>query len=220
MLHDQNSRARPELLPTLGLLSTVVWPYSFRILRGLPLAVGTSVCRNPMLRHEGAVAMGKHKIKPNYRRRLLRLPDLDHCKRAVLNSLGSPASRRVYEVTPISGQKPSSPQPLLPATAPRRVRVNSEVEAESLVYLVTPELPHEAQVANVSGTVVLHGVIGIDGRLHDLRYVSGPPLLAQAAIDTVTWWQYRVNGENVEVETTIPVVFPAAPTSGTAQALT
>ena len=41
--------------------------------------------------------MGKHKIKPNYRRRLLRLPDLDHCKRAVLNSLGSPASRRVYE---------------------------------------------------------------------------------------------------------------------------
>jgi site-specific recombinase XerD len=28
---------------------------------------------------------------------LLRLPDLDHCKRAVLNSLGSPASRRVYE---------------------------------------------------------------------------------------------------------------------------
>src|SRR5438270_725700 len=50
-----------------------------------------------MLRHEEAVAMGKHKIKPNDRRRLLRLPDLDHCKRAVLNSLGSPASRRVYE---------------------------------------------------------------------------------------------------------------------------
>jgi hypothetical protein len=43
--------------------------------------------------------MGKHKVKPNYRRRLLRLPDLDHCKRAVLNSLGSPASRRVYEYT-------------------------------------------------------------------------------------------------------------------------
>ena len=41
--------------------------------------------------------MGKHKVKPNYRRRLLRLPDLDHCKMAVLNSLGSPASRRVYE---------------------------------------------------------------------------------------------------------------------------
>ena len=41
--------------------------------------------------------MSKQKVKPNYRRRSLRLPDLDHCKRAVLNSLGSPASRRVYQ---------------------------------------------------------------------------------------------------------------------------
>ena len=41
--------------------------------------------------------MSKHMVKPNYRRRSLRLPDLDHCKRTVLNSLGSPASRRVYE---------------------------------------------------------------------------------------------------------------------------
>jgi site-specific recombinase XerD len=44
-----------------------------------------------------AVAMGKSRVQPNYRRRVLRLPDLDHCKSAVLNSLGSPASRRVYE---------------------------------------------------------------------------------------------------------------------------
>ena len=41
--------------------------------------------------------MGKQRIKPNYRRRVLRLPDLDHSKLAVLNGLTSPASRRVYE---------------------------------------------------------------------------------------------------------------------------
>ena len=41
--------------------------------------------------------MGKQRIRPNYHRRVLRLPDLDHCRLAVLNSLGSPASRRVYE---------------------------------------------------------------------------------------------------------------------------
>ena len=41
--------------------------------------------------------MRKLRIQPNYRRRVLRLPDLDHCKTAVLNSLGSPGSRRVYE---------------------------------------------------------------------------------------------------------------------------
>ena len=41
--------------------------------------------------------MRKKKAEPNYRRRVLRLPDLDHSKMAVLNSLSSPGSRRVYE---------------------------------------------------------------------------------------------------------------------------
>ena len=41
--------------------------------------------------------MGKRKAKPNYRRTILRLPDLDHSKSAVLNSLPSPSSRRVYQ---------------------------------------------------------------------------------------------------------------------------
>src|SRR5215468_6042053 len=50
-----------------------------------------------MIRNRRPLPMGKKRIKPNYRRRVLRLPDLDHCKAAVLNSLGSPASRRVYE---------------------------------------------------------------------------------------------------------------------------
>src|ERR1700719_1466445 len=40
-----------------------------------------------------AVGMRKPRIKPNYRRRVLRLPDLDHSKLQVLNSLRSPASR-------------------------------------------------------------------------------------------------------------------------------
>src|SRR5207253_10960358 len=54
-------------------------------------------CRSSTPAAWEAVAMGKHRIKPNYRRRVLRLPDLDHSKLQVLNSLRSPASRRVYE---------------------------------------------------------------------------------------------------------------------------
>src|SRR5467141_3448367 len=61
------------------------------------LARADGLCRSSSPAAWEAVAMGKHKSKPNYRRRVLRLPDLDHCKLAVLNSLGSPASRRVYE---------------------------------------------------------------------------------------------------------------------------
>src|SRR5580704_19022595 len=44
-----------------------------------------------------AASMGKKRCKTNLRHRVLRLADLDHSKLAVLNSLTSPASRRVYE---------------------------------------------------------------------------------------------------------------------------
>jgi hypothetical protein len=37
--------------------------------------------------------MGKHRIKPNYRRRVLPPPDLNHSKSAALNSLATPNSR-------------------------------------------------------------------------------------------------------------------------------
>jgi len=60
--------------------------------------------------------MGKQRIKPNDRRRVLRLPDLDHCKSAVLASLGSPASRRVYEYA-IDSLLGTAPSPAWHSTA-------------------------------------------------------------------------------------------------------
>jgi site-specific recombinase XerD len=41
--------------------------------------------------------MGNRKVKANYHRKVLRLPDLDHSKMAVLNTLSSTSSRRVYQ---------------------------------------------------------------------------------------------------------------------------
>jgi Gram-negative bacterial TonB protein C-terminal len=95
----------------------------------------------------------------------------------------------------------------------QRVHIDPEVQAKSLVYRVLPETP-AALAANTSGTVVLHAVIGTDGRAHELSYVSGPQLLVQAAIDAVKWWQYVINVvsldpfEAQEVDTTISVLFP------------
>ena len=46
--------------------------------------------------------------------------------------------------------------------------------------------------------------------MKELTYVSGPPLLVKAAMDAVRQWRYRptmLDGEPVEVETTIQVVF-------------
>ena len=96
----------------------------------------------------------------------------------------------------------------------RRVQLDPEVQAKSLVYRVLPETPPAARATNASGTVVLHAVIGTDGREHELSFVSGPWILAQAAIEAVRWWQYRINVvslepfEAQEVDTTISVSFP------------
>jgi len=43
-----------------------------------------------------------------------------------------------------------------------------------------------------------------------LDVMSGPPLLVQSALEAVRQWRYRptrLNGEPVEVETTITVIF-------------
>jgi Gram-negative bacterial TonB protein C-terminal len=90
-----------------------------------------------------------------------------------------------------------------------RIYVNGDLEAKLLRYRLTPEIPHEAQVANVSGTVVLHAIIDRNGRTRELQYVSGPSLLAQAAIDAVRWWEYEVDAEGMEIDTTIVVEFSA-----------
>jgi periplasmic protein TonB len=53
-------------------------------------------------------------------------------------------------------------------------------------------------------------VIGTDGRLHELRVLSGNPLLVPAAMDAVRHWVYRpgrLNGEPVEIVTPIKVNF-------------
>jgi TonB family protein len=79
-----------------------------------------------------------------------------------------------------------------------------------LLKKVQPEYPLAMKDARVTGTVVLKGVVGKDGHLHNLRFVSGSPLLQQAATDAVKQWLYRpylLNGEPVEVETTVNVLF-------------
>lgn len=99
---------------------------------------------------------------------------------------------------------PSTAQP----SASRQIRVDGATEAKLLVYRTVPEIPPAAKAAGISGTVVLRAIIsGVDGRPRDLQYVSGPRVLASAAINSVKWWQYRIERINTDIETTIDVVF-------------
>lgn len=108
----------------------------------------------------------------------------------------------------IGGVGSNMPPP--PKAAPSRIRVGGNVQAAKMLRQIMPVYPPIAKTAHISGTVVLHAVIGKDGSVQDLQYVSGPPLLMKNAMDAVKQWRYQptqLNGEPVEVDTTISVVF-------------
>lgn len=97
-----------------------------------------------------------------------------------------------------------------PAEKAERIRVGGNVAAQGLVHQVAPIYPPIAKVAHISGTVVLHCIIAKDGSVKLVEYISGPPLLLKSAMDAVRQWAYKptlLNGEAVEVDTTVTVVF-------------
>jgi len=93
---------------------------------------------------------------------------------------------------------------------PGRIRVAADLEAKMLQHEVAPIYPAIAVAARVQGTVTLHAIIGPDGSIKELQYISGPPLLMRAAMNAVKQWKYKpllLNGQPTEVDTSIPVVF-------------
>ncbi len=104
----------------------------------------------------------------------------------------------------------SVPTAVPKAATPQRVRVSQGVSQGLLVHKVTPQYPPLAQQARIQGTVVLQALIGKDGTIQNLHVVSGHPMLTNAALEAVKEWRYKpyyLNGEPVEVETTINVNF-------------
>ena len=90
------------------------------------------------------------------------------------------------------------------------VQVLSEIAKGHLIRSVPPVYPPIARSARIQGTVVLEARISSTGDVEELKAISGHPLLVPAAIDAVKQWKYTpytVNGEPVEVMTTIQVNF-------------
>ena len=93
---------------------------------------------------------------------------------------------------------------------PQRVRISQGVTKGLLVHRVEPSYPALARAARIQGEVVLTAVISINGDIENLQLVSGHPMLVPAAISAVQQWRYKpylLNGQPVEVETTITVIF-------------
>jgi len=110
----------------------------------------------------------------------------------------------------IIGGAVGSNLPPPPKAAPARIKQGGNVQSAKLVNMVRPLYPPLAKQARISGSVLLHAIIAKDGSVIQLEVVQGHPLLVQAALDAVRQWRYQptlLNGDPVEVDTTVTVVF-------------
>jgi TonB family protein len=112
------------------------------------------------------------------------------------------------------GTPSSEPEPALQissgAETTPSVHVAGIQAQANLIHQVAPVYPQPAKSAHVSGTVLLHCIIGKDGTVQYVQYVSGPPLLMKSAMDAVRQWKYKptiINGKDVQVDATVSVAF-------------
>ena len=130
----------------------------------------------------------------------------------VVGGLPALLADEVARIVPLPKAPPpavtnAAPPPPAPPPAPVRI---SQVRMATPIHWVEPLYPQLAIAAHISGTVELMGVLGVDGRLHELRVVRGHALLIQAAVDAVQQWVYAptmLNGQAVEVQAPITVNF-------------
>lgn len=119
---------------------------------------------------------------------------------------------------PGSGQVPggillpgSTPPPIVGPPKPSApLRVSAGVAAGHILVPIRPVYPAIAKNAHVQGTVVLEATITKQGVVDQVHVLSGPSLLTQAALTAVSRAKYepfKLNGDPVEVETTINIIF-------------
>jgi protein TonB len=111
--------------------------------------------------------------------------------------------------------------PAAPVTSPRLVTGSPEINPPPpadpqrrsdcyLLYRVEPLYPRAAKEHRVEGTVTIHLEIGADGRVHNLRELSGPSLLVPAALEAAREWRFipaLLNGQPVGAEKDVSIVF-------------
>ena len=108
------------------------------------------------------------------------------------------------------GAGPAIAAPPPPPKQTQRIKLGGQVVAAKLLAQPQPVYPPLARQARIQGNVVLHAIIDKDGRVGELQVISGHPLLVQSALEAVKNWRYQptqLNGEPVEVDTTITVSF-------------
>jgi periplasmic protein TonB len=83
-------------------------------------------------------------------------------------------------------------------------------DAPAPVTQVQPTYPEMAREANVQGRVVLHVLVGKDGRVKNVKVIRSVTMLDQAAVEAVRKWVFKPalsNNKPVAVWVEVPVDF-------------
>lgn len=133
---------------------------------------------------------------------------------------GDPVPPTPGVMTSMTGNQLGDPLGIPGGTGPRvvvakpehvgPVRVSSGVSSGMLIGEIRPIYPRIAVAARVEGIVVIEATISKTGAIESARVVSGPAMLAGAAIEAVKAARYRpytLNGEATVVQTTVTVNF-------------
>jgi protein TonB len=99
---------------------------------------------------------------------------------------------------------PPPPKPKAP------VRVGGRVKEPRLISRVDPVYPPLAKQTHMQGTVVIDAILDEKGDVIEMKVLSGPPLLIQAAVDAVRRWKYQptfLNDQPVQVQLNVTVTF-------------
>jgi TonB family protein len=128
------------------------------------------------------------------------------------NAGGNGVSVTPPPAAPISATAPSTHATVIPNSnaAPRTQPPADRLVAAHLIYRVEPFYPKEALQQRVEGTVKIHATVGQDGRVKNLRVISGPASLTSAALSAAQYWRYVPalrNGEPIETDEDISIEF-------------
>lgn len=99
---------------------------------------------------------------------------------------------------------PPPPRPKAP------VRVGGRVKEPRLISRIDPVYPPLAKQTHMQGTVVIDAILDEKGDVIEMKVLSGPPLLIQAAVDAVRRWKYEptyLNDQPVQVQLNVTVTF-------------
>ena len=90
------------------------------------------------------------------------------------------------------------------------MRVGGNIRPPEKVKDVPPVYPPVAQSARVQGIVILEAIIGLNGKVSEVKVLRSVALLDEAAITAVRQWEYTptlLNGVPVSVIMTVTVNF-------------